>query len=56
MSDTIIFCFGLAVTILVGSGLFTLIVTKNRALRAEEQSHEGALAPATVPARARSER
>ena len=37
MTDPIIFGFGLAVCLLVGSGLATLIISKNRAIEAAER-------------------
>ena len=49
MTDSIIFAFGLVVSILVGSGLVAMIVAKNRAIevrRRERQavaSRDGAL-------------
>ena len=40
MTDTYIFVFGLAVAVLIGSGLSTMIVIKNRALDAAESDQE----------------
>ena len=42
MEDIIIFSFGLAVTLIVGSGLVTLIVTKNRIKEATRRRTEEA--------------
>ena len=38
MPETYIFVFGLAVTIVVGSGLVTMIIAKNRSIEAEDHS------------------
>lgn len=40
MSDYYIFGFGLFVTVLVGSGLTTMIIANNRALEAQERDSE----------------
>ena len=40
MIDYYIFGFGLVVTLLVGSGLTTMIIAHNRAIEAEERESE----------------
>jgi hypothetical protein len=40
MSDYYIFGFGLLVTLLVGSGLATMIIANNRALEEQERASE----------------